>query len=339
MVFLIAVAKLYNLGVTCDQTKRVLDTENIPKMPFHAVKPTKSDNLGILVLSRRDAFDSRESIRNTWSSDHTNVYFMVGEQFCPYPHDACKPGTCQLSNKPVSQSRLELFQLEEEIKTRNIRNEAQVIMLPVVDAPDYLSVKVIEAYKWALINLDYKWFLNVFDDSYVRINLLEEYLLNVQSEVAIIGPNALKWNVFPEGPEENNNIKSLPLVSAPFIVSRSIAIYSFGNEDIKHHPLNESFGGTSDKLLHSKHMQDLEQSLKLTESGDCLDKSILVIGHGVPQGTMVLCHKKDIAKKDPYNTNLEVKRPVKTFVSQPPTNFLLDSWFDIIIKTIYAYFY
>ena len=339
VVFLIAVAKLYNVGVTYDQTKRVLDKEDIPKMPLYAVKQTKPDNLGIIVLSRRDAFDNRESIRNTWSSNHTNVYFMVGEQVCPYPHDACVPGTCQLSNKPVSQSRLEQFQLEEEMKTRSIRNEAQVIMLPVVDATKCLSVKVIEAYKWALINLDYKWILNVFDDSYVRIDLLEEYLLNVQSGVAIIGPEALKWNEFPEGLEENNNIKTLPLVSTPFIISRTIAIYSFGNEDIKHKTLDKSFGETLDKLLHTKHMQDLEQSFKLTESGDCLNKSILVFGHGVLQRTMALCHKKDVAKKDPDSTNQEIKVPVKSFVFQPPTNFLIASRFDIIVKIIYAYFY
>ena len=343
VILLIAVAQLYYLDNSHgQQTKRVLDTEDVPLMTYSAVKQTTPGTLGILVLSRRDAFDNREAIRNTWSYNHTNVFFMVAEHFCPYPPDARVPGTCRLNDRPVSQSRLEQFQLEEELKTKSIRNESQMIMLPVVDEPEHLSVKVVEAYRWAFTNLDCKWILNVFDDSFVKINLLEDYLLKLQSGVAIIGPKTSNWNVSINGSVGKGNLKyltSLPLSSKPFIVAKSMVKYSFGNKDIKHQYFNESSKETPNGIMQTKHMLGFVPTFKLADSGNCLDESILVIGHTVSLRDMLLCQQKRIAVTVSYLTNQEMKRPAQTFMSQKPTNFLLSSRFDIIVKIVYAHFY
>ena len=54
----------------------------------------------IIVLSRREAFEERQVIRDTWAMGHTNVFFIVGKP-CEIPLEYRKPWVCE--RKSVSQ--------------------------------------------------------------------------------------------------------------------------------------------------------------------------------------------------------------------------------------------
>ena len=51
---------------------------------FPLPRTTTKSTLAVFVLSRREAFDLRQTIRDTWAAGHDNVYFVVGQP-CSIP--------------------------------------------------------------------------------------------------------------------------------------------------------------------------------------------------------------------------------------------------------------
>ena len=45
-----------------------------------------SHELAVMVISSRTAFKARDIIRKTWASTSPNVFFVVGQHYCPIPH-------------------------------------------------------------------------------------------------------------------------------------------------------------------------------------------------------------------------------------------------------------
>ena len=63
-----------------------------PAKPELPKQPPKIDNseLHIFILTRRDAFDIRQTIRNSWIKNKPYIHFMIGD-YCPNPDQFRKP--------------------------------------------------------------------------------------------------------------------------------------------------------------------------------------------------------------------------------------------------------
>ena len=319
-------------------TKRLNLTHRYVVTPV-ALKPYAT--LIILVFSRRDALSNRDTIRQTWSCSHKNVFFMVGEYYCPYPPEQRVAGICRSNDKHVLAERLQKYQREEEEKTACLRRESHVVLLPEDDEDEHLTKKVIEAYKWVLKNTTAGWILIVYDDSFVRVKMFEEYLnkKHVHSDYVVIRSGSL--SSYDKLSERNDHVKYFQLGSLGFAVSRVVVKSVVENTG----PLIEYPSGN--RLVSSlannsslKHKIEWRNSGHISNNGNCRDNSNLVVSRNVSASAMHLCFRQlqETCYLHKHEENRQNKI-VQNIISERPANYLLSSRFDLIIKTVYAYFY
>lgn len=308
------------------------------KIKYRNWRPEPSkEYLLVMVVSRRDAFEARRQIRQTWSSSQKNVRFMVGEHFCGYPPEQQMQGKCATNHKTVSVDHLQQYLRKEEYTTERLRLEPNVVLLPVSDTYEQAR-KVYESYAWALRNTDTKWILTVFDDSYVRIRLLEKYLrnnFNPEDNVIVIGETGDAVNItenrhLTENASFDEKYTPISLIHLGHIASRPAAKYAVS-------------GGDFYSVLKIRAESQMAQSLQwkisenMTNVGDCNDNSKLVITHTVPTKNMRACSFIDSALS---NTKLtEQKLKALNITTEYAGNFLHWQRFDVIIKMVYAFFY
>ena len=299
---------------------------------------TSEEFLLVMVVSSRDALESRKLIRQTWSNSHRNVRFMVGEQFCGYPPEQQMQGKCATNNRTVSVDHLQQYLRKEEHTTDQLRLEPNVVLLPVSDTYEQAR-KVNESYAWALRNTDAKWILMVFDDSYVRIRLLEKYLRNnfnpEDNVIVVIGETGDAVNVTENGHSTESasaKEKHTPtsLLSLGHIASRSAANYAVSRGDF-------------DPIPKIRAKSQLTQSVQwkvsenMTNVGNCNDSSILVITHTIPTNNMRPCFYIDSVLSDTKLKEQQFKALITR--TEYAGNFLHWQRFDVIIKMVYAFFY
>lgn len=136
-------------------------------------------DLAVMILSRRESFKSRKIIRETWAKNQKNVFFIVGEKSCPIPDNFRKNYyDCQAAVNISTMRNDELIsyqrqQYEIELK---LKNEPNVVMIPVIDTYANLTRKVKEGIHWMMGNGNPRWLLKIDDDSVARLQTLENYL-------------------------------------------------------------------------------------------------------------------------------------------------------------------
>lgn len=142
--------------------------------------PIFTSDLLVVVISARDHFEHRQVIRNTWGKNESNVFFIVGAYFCQYPPEYRSTEYGCASSSAPNQQVLQNYTLANEEEDRKLKLENDVILMPVVDVYDNLTLKMKLVWRW----VDYithhaaegskipKWVLKIDDDSLARVQSL-----------------------------------------------------------------------------------------------------------------------------------------------------------------------
>jgi len=196
-----------------EQKDKSAPKDNDPVNSTDAIKTSKQPHLTdakmvVLVLSRRDGYERRMTIRETWAADHSNVYFVVGGLDCAVPYERragdpeqppwIKSPFCSDSHGRAlasdmymagvpSMTEAEILDWEEMISINDknaaqLKNEMEtfgdiIVATDVIEIYRSLPAKLKSGYRWAIQNHpDAEWFLKIDDDSYVRVGSLSTYL-------------------------------------------------------------------------------------------------------------------------------------------------------------------
>ena len=172
-------------------------------------QPPKIDNseLHIFILTRRDAFDIRQTIRNSWIKNKPYIHFMIGD-YCPNPDQFRKPWLCEIDpaklalNPEFKQTKKlinpnlgpnnyndlkvlkpfkEYLQKQEALNAKIRKEESSdVVILPMWDTYRNITLKVKESYKYLLDTYpSANWFAKVDDDQFCRPEKLKDYVANI----------------------------------------------------------------------------------------------------------------------------------------------------------------
>ena len=260
----------------------------------------------VSVLSRRSAFETRQTIRETWASGHNNVFFVVGT-CCPIPPNDRLTWTCKRakSTSVEEQSKWDMECDKQDLKIAEEEAEYRdIIRMPDIDVYRHLPQKVKFSYKWGLEHTTAKWFVKTDDDSVVRIDTLGSYLEKTYTSdgYVVVGRVADGWSVPRSGKWAENNYRpskypKFPLGSVGHVVSKGVASYIADNSDELFNYqgedvsigiwLDESPLKSKVKWVTSKHM---------TNHGNCKDTGMWVMGHDIKPAEMRECfaHKDEI---------------------------------------------
>ena len=131
----------------------------------------------------------------------------------------------------------------QDIATKHLETESNVVMIPVMDTYANLTRKVKEGIHWIIKNGNPRWLLKIDDDNIAKLEVLENYLKSNFSDVNHLYMGAMmedsvilrknsKW-------AETNYKKDNPLASYPkyangctgYILSNSIIRYIGDNSE------------------------------------------------------------------------------------------------------------
>mmetsp|Transcript_5745 Transcript_5745/g.12125 ORF Transcript_5745/g.12125 Transcript_5745/m.12125 type:complete len:521 (-) Transcript_5745:70-1632(-) len=82
---ILLLAASLTLGIYCIFMKKILAGQDLG-VKRGLERRYDNQTMVVLVLSRRNGFDRREAIRETWAKDRSNVYFIVGDHDCAVPN-------------------------------------------------------------------------------------------------------------------------------------------------------------------------------------------------------------------------------------------------------------
>ena len=180
------------------------NTDNLKENPY---KPNLEPKILINVLSARSNVLSRNAIRQTWANNHHNIFFMVGQDYCPYPEanynkltfTQCKSSAVsqyilskflsypkEFRNHPKNSNYIEMkklinnllekykqIYLKEQFNNYNLRQESarnkDMVILPQIDSYNNLTLKTFNAFMWNINNFpNINYFMKIDDDAYLR---------------------------------------------------------------------------------------------------------------------------------------------------------------------------
>jgi hypothetical protein len=223
-----------------------IQEEEKNKLPQHLT----TSNVVYIVLTRRNAFDVRQTIRETWAAGHDNVYFIIGKA-CPIPirdrakdaggNVACRPRLSRLA-ADYTKVAIRYNQIDLVVEASRLDQEQDthhdIVEMDEVDAYGTLPQKLKYAYQFvndALPNVE--WVVKVDDDFFVRIPEFTNYLLtnygNLSSDVTMVAGDIRrqhhaftsgKWKEVPQFPP-GGLYPPFPLGSKGHVVSRPIVEY------------------------------------------------------------------------------------------------------------------
>jgi len=255
----------------------------------------------ILVLSRRPAFETRTTIRETWGRGCTNIRFVVGS-CCRLPQSTVQPWTC-IPHAPRSASQQEVDRrtadcFEEDRQLERERNQFNdMVFARTVDVYRHLPQKLKEGYQWAMQNSLAEWIIKTDDDSVVRVKALTKYLRTTldASVPTVYGSISKGWGVHRAGKWAErtyapSTYPAFPLGSHGHVVSRPVAQWIADNQHglINYQGEDVSIGIWLDgsplkskiKWVASKHTAN---------HGNCFDPSLWMIGHDISAAKMRNC--------------------------------------------------
>lgn len=195
------VTRSFKNSNSTDSTEPYQDQPEFPHP--HETEPIKFErDLLIMVLSKRDNFITRQTIRETWAKNEKNIYFMVGKKYCPYPTDWLISSygctlmdywSIKIEHKDLTKEEqllLDYVSVKEDQITARLENEENVVLLDIMDFYDGLTHKVKYSMKWAyeMINLNLvdqeegetakipKWIMKIDDDCILKATSYESML-------------------------------------------------------------------------------------------------------------------------------------------------------------------
>lgn len=261
------------------------------------------NGLAVMVLSARNNIGIRNTIRETWAKNHSNVFFIVGKP-CDLPVKYRFKRTC-LKN-PALAPEISTVELENHLKreavlTERLINESNLVIVDSVDEYMELATKLKFGYKWIVENTDAEFVLKADDDMYVRVDTFGEYLQDKYGLAKITSPLQLNstqhlymgWirrlNVGQRIPDylrarqynETRTYPSFAVGSYGHVVSRPIAEYVGKNAEKLFDYLGEDTSlGIWLKESGFKHsVKHLDGTNVMTNKADCKNRRFMVIGH------------------------------------------------------------
>ena len=131
----------------------------------------------VFVLTRRDAFQTRQVIRETWAKGHANVLFLVGKG-CPYPTSILNPKdklSCELDKTVKISDYAEVIRkkivVQKDITVKIMKEkkeyEDDVVLLDMFDSYRSLPLKMKLAHRMVIKEFPrVKWVVKADDDMY-----------------------------------------------------------------------------------------------------------------------------------------------------------------------------
>lgn len=104
-------------------------------------------DLQVIILSKRENYYQRETIRKTWAKNYKNIHFYIGSACKIHPNLRIMADEC-VARDNVTQEMIEAysmnkaFLLEQEFYDRKIKSESNVIILDMVDIYRNLTRKL-----------------------------------------------------------------------------------------------------------------------------------------------------------------------------------------------------
>jgi len=151
----------------------------------HPVRPFPS-NSSVLVLALSFYADTaaRDVIRETWASNHNNVYFVIGAP-CPIPVADRVEYFCE-RDKPKNATSVEdqakydaeVEQIQRRVDAEQAKHQDLIRITDVHEAYRNLAAKLKAAYQWGILNTNATWFVKTDDDSFLRVATLSHHLLD-----------------------------------------------------------------------------------------------------------------------------------------------------------------
>jgi hypothetical protein len=286
-----------------------------------------SDNVVYFVFSRHDAFDLRQTIRETWAKGHDNVYFVLGRPcWIPPKHRGADLGgneACVVAPKPIHKRFVRqamkyrrdyiLEQVEPKLRDERTTHKDIVMMEDhIYDSYGSLPEKLKAAYTFTHENLPptVDFVVKVDDDFFVRIDEFSEHLnqnyRHLASVPALIGGEIRREHrAFTEG-----KWKELPQFREGAIYPR-FAMGSFGH--VVTRPIFE-YVATHKEMLFNYQGEDASLGIWIKQSprfldnndenvvkyikspvmagdGNCLARDKYVVGHDVDKNKIIECHR------------------------------------------------
>ena len=238
----------------------------------------------IIILSKRNAFNERRAIRETWKRGHNKIFFIVGKP-CMVPNP--EPWTCNGKTGDIN------YLSQQNKITEEIKKEKDVVFVDMIDVYRNLAQKLKLAYDWVYKTYGKQYVLKVDLDTFVRVSAVKVFLKNRKKKYeCIVGNTATgkvfrsgKWaehkyrkNVYPPFPSGSGHIISPDLLQ--YISERRFTFYQ--GEDTS---LGIFFdeNGMSDVFTKTTHIT--------THSGNCFEKNKFIIGHNINPSKMRMCYR------------------------------------------------
>ena len=147
-----------------------------PTSPF----PSNS-SVVVLVLSFYADIAARDVIRETWASNHSNVYFVIGAP-CPIPVADRVEYFCERQHESSIENQTkydaECEQSQQRVDVEQAKHQDLIRITDVHECYRNLGGKLKAAYLWGILNTPARWFVKTDDDSFLRVSSLSYYLLN-----------------------------------------------------------------------------------------------------------------------------------------------------------------
>ena len=291
-------------NVNISNTSVTAVTQRNTQQAHKAVRNFSTCTLIVLVLSSRQDFSARTTIRETWGKNHDNVLFVIGAS-CHIPPQYRKPWTCIPVTTVTPQAQREWS--ESTDKTNNLlmveqQKHQDIIQMQSVDVYRTLALKLKAGYDWVIKNTRAQWVLKIDTDCVVRVNSLETYLASTYdaSKWIIVAASINRNTVVPrrgkwaEYPEFTASAYPPWPSGAGHVISRPIAQYVSDNKDMLFNAQGEdvALGIWLHGMSINHAVQYKSDKVFLGHSGDCYDQSALVIGHQVSLPKMRDCYAK-----------------------------------------------
>eukprot|EP00934_Nitzschia_sp_Nitz4_P001076 Nitzschia sp. Nitz4//scaffold313_size41840//20342//21536//NITZ4_007435-RA/size41840-processed-gene-0.10-mRNA-1//-1//CDS//3329547427//1076//frame0 len=280
----------------------------------------------VMVLTRRTGWDRRQTIRETWASNRTDVYFVVG-QGCNVPvslrdrdegnNELCQVAPIVLPDNYMSMTRQQM-DLEHNVTQRLLEEQTRyqdLLMMEEVDMYRTLPKKLKFAYRFVHEHLPtVDWVVKVDDDFYVRVDGFQGLLrrplqgrqYNPRNESVIVGGSIRtahkahikgKWKEVPQWTQgevyppfpigSRGHAVTRPIVK--YVAQNYLALFDYQGEDV-------SLGIWLDQPSAPEPKEFVELSEEMRNDANC-EKATdsYVIGHDLTLLYIENCWLRDIA--------------------------------------------
>lgn len=290
---------------------------HLGKLHKYSLEPLQSIKrpiLTIIILSARENKEHRDIIRKTWKSGHTNVYFIVGKNFCQYPPDSRHSYTCNFNGKAVSKESSASYYRKQNELTKQLQLEKDVVLVDMVDVYRNLAKKLKLAYKWIYNNINPLplYILKVDEDTFVRVASLERWLskrdpkvsnsYNIVAADFVTGGVVSRTGKWSETNYKKSRYPPFPSGAGHIINAKLLKLIMNNIDDfVTYQGEDTSLGIFFDLMKASNKIKvQLEKSQHFTShNGECMDKTKFVIGHNIKPSKMRDCynHMDEIPEK------------------------------------------